>query len=625
VTKTGIDIIRNAARTMPQRPGVYRMLDARGEVLYVGKARSLKKRVLSYTRLGGHTNRIARMIQATAGMEIVTTASETDALLLEANLIKQLKPPFNVILRDDKSFPYILLARDHDVAQIIKHRGTRSKNGSYFGPFASAGAVNRTINALQKAFLLRSCSDSVYESRTRPCLLYQIKRCAAPCTGEISLADYDLLVRDAEQFLSGKSGKVKDQIARQMERAADALDFERAAVLRDRITALSQIQANQSINPQHTVEADIFAAYQEGSTTCIQVFFIRTGQNWGNRAYFPRADKELDAAHVLDAFIAQFYDNRPAPRLILLSHAIPNQALLAEALTIKSDRKVAVARPLRGEKRILVEHASSNARDALARRVAQSDSERKLLAGVADLFELDAPPRRIEVYDNSHIQGADGVGAMIVAGAGGFHKNQYRKFNMDPAKPGGGDDFAMMRAMLTRRFRRLLREHGPRDDNGASDTGPAAPWPDLVLIDGGQGQLTAAREVMTELGLDGLPLAAIAKGPNRDAGRETFHMTGRTPFKLEPRDPVLYYLQRLRDEAHRFAIGAHRTRRKQGIKRSPLDDIAGVGPGRKRALLRYFGSARAVARASLVDLEAVDSISDAMARRIHDHFNEQAD
>ena len=623
----GPEVIRAFVRTLPGKPGVYRMFGSGGEVLYVGKARNLQKRVRSYTRMMGHTNRIARMIAATVDMEFVTTASEAEALLLEANLIKRLKPRFNVLMRDDKSFPYILLARDHPVARIVKHRGARSRAGEYFGPFASAGAVNRTLNALQRAFLLRSCSDSVYENRTRPCLLYQIKRCSAPCTKEISQGDYDLLVEDALDFLSGRSQAVKDSLVAMMEEASAELDFERAAVYRDRIGALSHIQSHQGINPDTVTEADVFAVHQKGGQSCVQVFFFRAGQNWGNRAYFPRADRSHTEAEILEASLAQFYDGKPAPRLILLSHAVRGRTLLADALAVRSGRKVAVTVPRRGEKRELVDHALTNAREALARRMAESASQRRLLEGVAETFGLEAPPRRIEIYDNSHIQGANALGGMVVAGSEGFLKNQYRKFNIKSQDTGSGDDYAMMREVLSRRFRRLLGKDGGPEDASPSqeDGGQTPPWPDLVFIDGGQGQLTAAMEIMNNLGLDSLPVVAIAKGPDRDAGRERFFMPGRRPFMLEPRDPVLYYLQRLRDEAHRFAIGSHRTRRKKAMGSSPLDEIPGVGPGRKRALLRHFGSARAVSRAGLTDLEAVEGISAALAQQIYGHFHNQTD
>ncbi|MCT8971970.1 excinuclease ABC subunit UvrC [Microbaculum marinisediminis] len=647
--RTGPSVIAAMVRRLPNGPGVYRMLDRKGDVLYVGKARSLKKRVGNYARIGGQTQRIARMIAETAAMEFVSTQTETEALLLEANLIKRLRPRYNVLLRDDKSFPYILITRDHPAPQIVKHRGARNRKGDYFGPFASAGAVGRTINALQRAFLLRSCSDSVYESRTRPCLLYQIKRCAAPCTAEISLEDYAVLVKEAEAFLSGKSRAVREDLAHQMEAAAERLEFETAAVYRDRLAALSHVQAHQGINPQTVDEADVFAVHQDGGQTCIQVFFFRTGQNWGNRAYFPRADKSLDAAEVLGAFIAQFYDDKPVPRLILLSDEIEEMALLCEALSLNAGHKVEVAVPKRGEKRELVEHALSNAKEALGRRLAESASQARLLAGVAEAFGLDDAPRRVEVYDNSHIMGTNAVGGMVVAGPEGFEKGQYRKFNIKGADLTPGDDYAMMREVLTRRFKRLLKETGrapgggdapdqaapPHPEDGAdapvSTDDPGildvvedddSPWPDLVLIDGGQGQLSAARAVMAELGLEDVPLVAIAKGLDRDAGREEFHIPGRQPFRLAPRDPVLYFVQRLRDEAHRFAIGSHRARRKKALAANPLDEIPGIGPTRKRALLRHFGSAKAVSRAGLADLEAAPGISAQMARQVYDFFHE---
>jgi excinuclease ABC subunit C len=615
-TETGPEVIARIVKNLPNRPGVYRMIGKDGEVLYVGKARSLKKRVQSYARPGGHTNRMARMIAATAGMEFITTATETEALLLEANLIKRLMPRFNVILRDDKSFPYILIARDHEAPQVLKHRGAQKREGDYFGPFASAGAVNRTINTLQRAFLLRSCSDSYYEARSRPCLLYQIKRCSGPCTGEVSISDYAKLVEDASDFLTGKSEKVKDHLHALMEEASEKLEFERAASYRDRLAALSQIQAHQGINPSTFAEADLFAAHAQGGPTCIQVFFFRTGQNWGNRAYFPRADKSLGPEEVLDSFIAQFYDDRPVPKLVLLSHDVPSRKLLAEALTTKAGHAVAVRVPLRGEKRAIMEQAMANAREALGRRLAESSLQRKLLESVAETFDLDDVPERIEVYDNSHIQGANPVGAMIVAGPEGFENNSYRKFNIKSKDLVPGDDFGMMREVLTRRFSRLLKE--TQDDDGS------AVWPDLVLIDGGAGQLSAAHEVLDELGIDNIPLVGIAKGPDRDAGRERFFICGRDNFMLQPRDPVLYFVQRLRDEAHRFAIGAHRARRKKAIGASPLDEIAGIGPTRKRTLLKHFGSAKAVSRAGLADLQAVEGISAQMAQAIYDHFHDQA-
>ncbi|MGF1455468.1 MAG: excinuclease ABC subunit UvrC [Alphaproteobacteria bacterium] len=628
---TGTEVIRQVVRTLPNAPGVYRMLDGEGNVLYVGKARELKKRVTSYTNLTGHTNRIARMILSTASMEIITTHTETEALLLEANLIKRLKPRFNVILRDDKSFPYILIDREHAVPRLTKHRGARTVRGDYFGPFASAGAVNHTLNTLQRAFLLRSCTDSVYESRTRPCLLHQIKRCSAPCTGEISEAGYDALVDDAVRFLKGQSSQVQDALASAMEQASEALAFERAAALRDRIRALSAIRAHQGINPDTVEEADVVGAHREGGKdggqVCIQVFFIRSGQNWGNRAYYPRHDKDQTSEEILEAFLSQFYDDKPPPRQVLLSETIPGADLLQAALTIKAGHKVQVTTPRRAEKRALVEHAVTNAREALARRLAESASQQKLLNGVADAFGLDGPPRRIEVYDNSHIQGTNAVGGMIVAGPEGLMKSQYRKFNikMDSLTP--GDDYGMMRQVLRRRFERLLKE-SPRDGTSAGDdpeaeTGEAVPWPDLVVIDGGPGQLSSALDVLADLGLETeVPLVAIAKGPERNAGRERFFMPSQAPFSLEPKSPVLYYLQRLRDEAHRFAIGTHRARRTKDIAKNPLDEIPGVGARRKKALLHRFGSAKGVSRAGLADLEAVDGINKALAERIYAFFRD---
>ncbi|WP_421861599.1 excinuclease ABC subunit UvrC [Parvibaculum sp.] len=614
----GAALIAEKVKLLPDSPGVYRMYDEKGELLYVGKARSLKKRVASYTKLAGHSNRIARMIATTAQMEFISTATETDALLLEANLIKRLKPRYNVLMRDDKSFPYILLTGDHAFPQVVKHRGSRSRQGDYFGPFASAGAVTATLNALQKAFLLRSCSDSVFESRTRPCLLFQIKRCSAPCTGEISEAGYAELLSEARAFLKGRSRKTQQQLAALMDGAAADLDFERAAIYRDRIRALTQIQQHQGINPQTVAEADVFAAWSEGGQTCVQVFFFRAGQNWGNRAYFPRHDKELSVEEVLDAFLAQFYEDRPPPRMVLLSHDVPGSSLLAEALTIRGGRKVAVGVPRRGEKRELIDHALTNAREALGRRLAESSTQRKLLEGVAEAFGLEQPPSRIEVYDNSHISGTKPVGGMIVAGPEGFMKNQYRKFNIKGEDVEPGDDYAMMREVLTRRFTRLLKESGTAPDSESQ-------WPDLILIDGGAGQLKVALDVLNELGIANVTAVGVAKGPERDAGRERFFMAGRADFMMEPRNPVLYYLQRLRDEAHRYAIGSHRARRSKAIGVNPLDEVPGIGPGRKRALLQHFGSARAVARAGLSDLEAVDGISAKVARAIYDHFHGNPD
>ena len=618
---TGADIIRDFVTRLPGKPGVYRMYDGKGDVIYVGKARNLKNRVSNYTRMGGHTNRIATMISLTANMEFVSTTTEAEALLLEANLIKKLKPRYNVILRDDKSFPYILIAKDHAVAQLTKHRGARHPKGSYFGPFASAGAVNRAINTLQKAFLLRSCNDSVYENRTRPCLLYQIKRCSAPCVDYIAAEPYAELVGGAEAFLAGKSQVVKAELARQMEQAAEALDFEQAARIRDRIQAMSFVTAQQGINPQTVDEADVFGLAQEGGQTCVQVFFFRAGQNWGTRAYFPRADKSFDPAEVLAAFLAQFYDDKPIPKLILLSHEPEERALLEEAFTAHAGAKIEVAVPQRGEKRMLVESAVTNAREAMGRKLAESSSQAKLLEGVQRVFGLDAAPKRIEIYDNSHIQGTNSVGAMVVAGPDGFIKSQYRKFNIrspDVAQ----DDFAMMREVLTRRFTRLLKEQGGAVPGNSDEE---ASWPDLVLIDGGQGQLSAAKAVLDDLGLSAMPVAGIAKGPDRDAGREHFYVMGKPSFMLEGRDPVLYYIQRLRDEAHRFAVGSHRAKRAKAIGVSPLDEIPGIGPTRKKALLQAYGSAKAVSRASAADLANIAGVSATLAQAIYDHFHEGAE
>ncbi len=615
----GAEAIRAALATLPGSPGVYRMLDDKGEALYVGKARNLKRRVAQYLQFSRLPNRLQRMVAETRSLEVITTHTEIEALLLESNLIKRLTPRYNVLLRDDKSFPYIAILQDHEYPQLAKHRGSRDRKGSYFGPFASAGAVNQTLTALQRAFLLRSCADTVFAGRTRPCLLYQIKRCSAPCVGRISVEDYGQLVRQAEEFLSGRSHEVQADLAQRMQAASDSLDFERAALFRDRIRALTQIQARQDINIEGVGDADVIAAHQAGGLTCIQVFFFRSGRNYGNRAYFPRADRNLSTAEVLGAFLPQFYDDKPAPPLILLSEDIAERELLADALTQKMGMRVRIAVPERGDKRKPVEHALANAREALARRLSESASQSKLLEGVAAAFGLEAPPNRIEVYDNSHIAGQEAIGAMIVAGPEGFIKNAYRKFNIrtaaGPDNPAGitpGDDYGMIREVLTRRFGRALKE----DPGRTSGT-----WPDLILIDGGQGQLNAAQQVMVDLGISDIPVVAIAKGPDRDAGRERFFMAGRAPFQLEPRDPVLYFLQRLRDEAHRFAIGSHRARRARTLVRSPLDEIAGIGPARKKALLLHFGSAKAVSRAGLADLENVPGISRAVARKIYDHFH----
>jgi len=628
----GRGAIARHARLAPSAPGVYRMFDGKGDVLYVGKAKNIKKRVMNYARPTATDARIARMIAATVTMEFVTTKTETEALLLEANLIKRLRPRFNVLLRDDKSFPYILITSDHWAPQILKHRGARTRPGRYYGPFANAGAVNRTINALQRAFLLRSCSDSFFESRTRPCLLYQIKRCSAPCTREIDFAGYTELVREANEFLSGHSQSVQKELAAAMDQSSEALDFEHAAIFRDRLAALSAVQSHQGINPRSLEEADVFAVHQDGGYTCIQVFFFRTGQNWGNRAYFPKADRALGPSEVLSAFIAQFYDDKPPPRLVLVSHDFDDRDLLADALTTKAGRKVEVSVPQRGERKELVAHALANAREALARKLADASSQQRLLNAMTETFGLSRAPRRIEVYDNSHIAGTNAVGAMVVAGPEGFRKNQYRKFNIRSADLTPGDDYAMMREVLQRRFKRLLTEN-PRpslDDAAAAVlTGemPEAdeqPWPDLVLIDGGQGQLKAATDTLTEMGVTDVPLVSIAKGMDREAGRETFFMAGKSPFKLPPRDPLLYFVERLRDEAHRFAIGSHRARRKKDIREAGLQEIPGIGPTRKRALLRHFGTVKAIERASLPDLANVPGINAETARKIYEFFHEQA-
>ena len=679
---TGPEVIQSYWKQLPNSPGVYRMLDTAGEVIYVGKARSLKARVANYTRLIGHTNRIARMISATASMEFVTVRTEAEALLLEANLIKRFRPRFNVLLRDDKSFPYIVIRTDQAAPQITKHRGARSTKGAYFGPFASAGAVNRTINMMQRAFLLRSCTDSVFTSRTRPCLLHQIKRCAAPCTKEIPDEDYRKLVDESVAFLRGESQNVRQHYQQLMEAAAEKLEFEEAARFRNRLWALAHVTADQAINPEGIEEADVFAAHQEGGQTCIQVFFFRTGQNWGNRAYYPRADRSLDVSEVLDSFIAQFYDDKPVPRLILLSHEILERDLMAEALSTKADRKVEIRVPQRGTKVGVVEHALTNAREALGRTLAETSSQRRLLEGVQERFDLPRIPRRVEVFDNSHISGAHAVGAMIVAGPQGFVKGSYRKFNIKSDTITPGDDYGMMREVLTRRFKRIAEAQGeavgsglpvveaqdvasgpnpganhgdemagaalaeglptadppeptildeherdPEDiDDEASPLGDDAfpDIPDLVLVDGGAGQLSVAIEIMTELGVRDVAVVGVAKGPERDAGREHFHIPGRPrSMMLESRDPVLYFIQRLRDEAHRFAIGTHRAKRSKAISVNPLDDIDGIGPTRKRALLTHFGSAKAVSRAGIEDLKAVKGINADMAQKIYDFFHER--
>src|SRR5215469_6341298 len=605
----GLEVIRAALKTLPAGPGVYRMLDRRGDALYVGKARNLRARVINYTNTGNLSTRLSRMVAETHAIEVVVTHTEVEALLLENNLIKRLMPRYNVLLRDDKSFPYIHLTGDHDFPRILKHRGARSAPGEYFGPFASAGAVARTIVALQRAFLLRSCSDSIFASRTRPCLLYQIKRCSAPCVGRIDKAGYERLLDEARGFLTGKSKEVQERLATFMQELSDKLDFESAAFIRDRIRALTHVQGRQDISLDAIADADVIGAHQAGGHTCVQVFFFRAGQNWGNRAYFPSHDRQMPVEQVLSAFLGQFYENKLPPKLILLSHEPSELALLEEALSTHAGGKVELAVPQRGDKRKLVEHALLNAREALGRRLSESATQQKLLEGVAQALGLEAPPQRIEVYDNSHIQGSHAVGAMIVAGPEGFVKNAYRKFNIrEPGAP--GDDYAMMREVLGRRFARALKENPDRSS-----------LPDLVLIDGGQGQVTVACQVLVDLGVNDVPVVGVAKGPDRNAGRERFFRTGKPPLSLDPKDPVLYFLQRLRDEAHRFAIGAHRSKRSRAIGASPLDEIAGIGAARKRALLHHFGSARAVATAGLTDLERVAGISKIVAKKIYDHFH----
>ncbi len=614
----GYRCIQAYLKTLDNSPGVYRMLDDKGAVLYVGKARNLKKRVSNYAKASGHTARIGRMISATSSMMFLTTKTETEALLLEQNLIKQLKPRYNVLLRDDKSFPNILVSREHGFPQIKKHRGKRSEKGDYYGPFASAGAVNRTLNQLQRVFLLRNCTDAMFSARTRPCLLHQIARCSAPCVGRISEADYNELVDDASSFLSGRSTKIQSDLAANMQAASEAMEFERAAALRDRIRALTQVQSSQGINPHGVTEADIVALHMEGGQACVQVFFIRANQNWGNRAYFPRTGSGAEAEEVLEAFVGQFYTNRPPPRMILLSNPLENPDLMQQALSDKLGRKVELLLPQRGEKAELVENALRNARESLARRLAETTAQAKLLAGLAEAFSLPAPPQRVEVYDNSHISGTNAVGGMIVAGPEGFVKSAYRKFNIKNVDLSPGDDFGMMKEVLSRRFKRLLKED-PERKNGT--------WPDLLLIDGGAGQVSAVAEILAELGVTDMPFIGVAKGEDRDAGKEEFHRpsTGlpQHPFALRHNDPVLYFVQRLRDEAHRFAIGAHRQKRAKAIGATPLDDVPGVGTSRKRALLAHFGSAKAVSRAGLSDLKSVEGISDTLAQTLHDFFHER--
>ena len=609
---TGQAVIQAYLKTLDASPGVYRMLNPKGEVLYVGKARNLKARVSNYARGSGHSARIARMIFETASMMFLTTRTEVEALLLEQNLIKQLKPRYNVLMRDDKSFPNILISKTHAFPQLKKHRGKKTEKGAYFGPFASAGAVNRTLNQLQKVFLLRNCTDAMFESRTRPCLQYQIKRCAAPCVGKVSAEGYAQLVADAERFLQGKTTTVQANLAAEMAQASDDMEFERAAALRDRIRALTQVQQSQAINPQGVAEADVVALHLEGGQACVQVFFIRANQSWGNRDFYPRTGAGAEEAEILTAFLTQFYDDKEPPRLILLSHAVEDEDLVAQALSDRAGRRVELAVPLRGEKAELVENAARNARESLARKMAESSTQHKLLAGLAEAFDLDAPPGRIEIYDNAHIQGSDAVGGMVVAGPEGFVKSQYRKFNIKSAAGANSDDFGMMKEVLTRRFERLIKEDPAR----TSDM-----WPDLLLIDGGAGQVSAVGEILAELGVEDVPFIGVAKGIDRDAGKEEFHRPGERPFALQRNDPVLYFVQRLRDEAHRWANGAHVAKRAKQVGVTPLDDIPGVGATRKRALLAHFGSAKAVSRAGLSDLMAVDGISEAMAQVIYDYFN----
>ncbi|MCL3881938.1 excinuclease ABC subunit UvrC [Marivita sp. GX14005] len=611
-TVTGHACIQSYLKTLDSSPGVYRMLDAQARVLYVGKARNLRARVSNYARPSGHSGRIARMISETASMMFLTTRTETEALLLEQNLIKQLKPRYNVLLRDDKSFPNIHVT-DHAFPMIRKHRGAKKEKGAYYGPFASAGAVNRTLNQLQKVFLLRNCSDAMFESRTRPCLLYQIKRCSAPCVGRISESDYAACVADAKRFLSGKSTNIQETLAAQMAQASEEMEFERAAALRDRIRALTQVQTAQGINPRGVTEADVIALHLEKGQACVQVFFIRANQNWGNRDFYPRVGPDVEEAEVLEAFLGQFYDTKEPPRQVILSHGIENADLMTQALSDKLGRKVEIVVPRRGEKVELIDGALRNARESLARRMSESATQAKLLRGLAEAFALDAPPERIEVYDNSHIQGTNAVGAMIVAGPDGFIKNQYRKFNIRGDDLVPGDDFGMMKEVLTRRFKRLLKDD-PDREKGL--------WPDLLLIDGGAGQVSAVQGIMEEYGVEDIPMVGVAKGVDRDAGKEEFHRPGTRPFALRHNDPVLYFVQRLRDEAHRFAIGTHRAKRAKSQIANPLDEVPGVGAARKRALLAHFGSAKAVSRANLADLRAVDGVSEALAERIYGFFHE---
>ncbi|MBS0571844.1 MAG: excinuclease ABC subunit UvrC [Proteobacteria bacterium] len=612
IPPTGHSVIQSYLRSLDSSPGVYRMLDAESRVLYVGKARNLKARVSNYARPSGHSARIARMIAQTASMMFLTTRTETEALLLEQNLIKQLKPHFNVLLRDDKSFPNILVSRESPFPQIKKHRGARSEKGDYYGPFASAGAVNRTLNHLQKAFLLRNCSDAMFSSRTRPCLLYQIKRCSAPCTGLISQTDYAALVADAERFLQGRSTAIQERLAADMASAAEAMEYERAAALRDRIRALTQVQQVQGINPRGVAEADVIALHMDGGQACVQVFFIRAHQSWGNRDFYPRTGAGAGEAEVLEAFVGQFYDNKPPPRLILLSHPIEDADLMVDLLSDRAGRRVEIAVPQRGEKAELVENAARNARESLARKMSETAAQSKLLAALAEAFDLETPPQRIEIYDNSHIQGTNAVGGMVVAGPEGFIKGQYRKFNIRGADLTPGDDFGMMKEVLTRRFERLLKEDPDRQSGN---------WPDLLLIDGGAGQVSAVQSILEDLGVEDVAMVGVAKGIDRDLGKEEFHRAGQRPFALPHNSAVLYFIQRLRDEAHRWAIGAHRVKRAKSLAATPLDEVPGIGAARKRALLAHFGSAKAVSRAGLADLKMVEGISETMAQTLYDFFH----
>ena len=611
---TGANLIQKYVRQLDASPGVYRMLDAQARVLYVGKARNLKARVSNYARPTGHSSRIARMISETSQMMFLTTKTETEALLLEQNLIKQLKPRYNVLLRDDKSFPNILVTTDHEFPQIKKHRGAKKEKGAYYGPFASAGAVNKSLNQLQRVFQLRNCSDAMFETRTRPCLQYQIKRCSGPCVGRISARDYRASVKDAQRFLSGKSTEIQESLASQMAQASEAMEFERAAALRDRIRAMTQVQTNQGINPRTVSEADVIALHIEGGQACVQVFFIRANQNWGNRDFYPRISADHSHAEVLEAFVGQFYSSKEAPRQLILSHDIENADLVSAALSEAVGRKVELVYPQRGEKFELVSGALRNAKESLALRISETATQAKLLLGIAEAFDLDEAPKRIEVFDNSHIQGAHAVGAMIVSGPDGFLKNQYRKFNIRGDDLTPGDDFGMMKEVMTRRFTRLIKEDPERTSES---------WPDLLLIDGGAGQVSAVAEILETLGVEDVPMVGVAKGVDRDHGKEEFYIPGRSVFALQRNDPVLYFVQRMRDEAHRFAIGTHRAKRAKAISANPLDDIAGIGASRKRALLAHFGSAKAVSRANLADLKAVDGISAAMAEKIYDFFHEK--